>query len=71
MAKIDYSKVQAKRRKTLFPFGPRRIHRERMVIAAWLATNGYSIYQIRQVLNITPDMARTLVAKAKKRGLVN
>ena len=66
-----YKKAQAKRRKTLFPLSHKQVHEQRIVIAAWLFNKGLNYYAIRQVLTVSPDMARTLVAKCRNRGLVN
>lgn len=62
---------QATRRKTLMPLTSRDVHRERTVIASYLRNKGHSFYAIRQVMRGTPEEARKLVARGKRRGLVN
>jgi hypothetical protein len=67
----DMTARQLARKKTLFPLAAVAVARERLVIAAHLRGKGFSFYAIRQVMKISPDEARRLVAKAMRRGLVS
>ena len=49
----------------------REVGRKRMVIAAWLKTNGCNFGGIAQVMRCTKNEARTLVARATRRGVLN
>ena len=63
---IDYKKVQATRRKTLYPLNAQQAFSHRAVLALRLHNDGQSFNAIRQILNLTgPDKARGLVAKAR------
>ena len=66
---IDYKKVQATRRKTLFPLSSKQVSTHRMVIASTLSIQ-MNVNAIRQIMRLTPEQVRQLVAKGKKRGLV-
>lgn len=59
--------AQAKRRRTLFPLSTREVTRHRALLAYHLRHNcKLEFYAIRQVLQVSPDRARSLVAKAER-----
>ncbi|MEI6078298.1 MAG: hypothetical protein WCS94_22150 [Verrucomicrobiota bacterium] len=66
---IDYKKVQATRRKTLYPLSSKQVSTHRMVIASTLSIQ-MNVNAIRQIMRITPEQVRQLVAKGRRRGLV-
>lgn len=57
-------KIQASRRKTLFPLNPRQVLQQRSNWA-WMLHRcaGLPIYAVRQILKCSPDQARNLVAR--------
>jgi hypothetical protein len=60
-------RAQATRRKTLFPLKPSEVSRQRALLAHHLHHNcKLDFYAIRQVLQVSPDRARTLVGKAER-----
>ena len=63
---IDYKKVQATRRKTLFPLASRDLCKYRALICHGLKRGGHSIYEIRQIMSLTPDKVRNYLAKAER-----
>ena len=64
---INYKKVQAARRKTLFPLSPKELHHINALSALALHEQGFSIPAIQQILKLGwPDQARTLVAKGRR-----
>ena len=63
---IDYKQVQATRRRTLFPLAAADVCRWRAHLCTQLQTEGFSIAEIRQVMNTTPENVRRYLAKAKR-----
>ena len=60
-------KIQASRRKTLFPLNPRQVRQARANWAWTLHRLGeLPIYAVRQVLKCSPDQARNLVARGAR-----
>lgn len=58
---------QRTRRKTLFPLTPKEVQRYRAETAFTLRhVDRLPIYAIRQVLQCSPDQARSLVAKGRR-----
>jgi len=65
MSKPDYKKIQATRRKTLFPLTSREVFVSRSWSAYMLHRDGHNYFAIRQILKCSgPEEARRLVARA-------
>jgi hypothetical protein len=61
--KRKHKKIQAARRRTLFPLLPAEVCEQRMRIAGLLRRSGMKIYAIRQVMNLSPEQVRRYIAK--------
>jgi DNA-binding CsgD family transcriptional regulator len=63
---INHKKVQATRRRTLFPLSSRDLCKYRSLICYGLKRGGHSIAEIRQIMSLTPDRVRGYLAKANR-----
>lgn len=66
IVRIEMDKRQRTRRKTLFPLPAKEVCKQRSIHAGILHGLGYSVYAIRQIMNLSPEQVRNYIAKSKQ-----